>query len=162
MLKYQKRFLLSIVLVAVLIVPFFFKNSSGWQNRDGGFQISEELYLLPYPSVPFLIKSYSLASLGNEEIRYDLLKIIKKYDWNQYKAYDVMMCESGGDNNAYNSEKHKNCRGSHGLFQIACVHAHYVNNINDLKDATINIEVAYKIYKLYGWGAWKNCDKLTK
>ena len=80
--------------------------------------------------------------------------IIGQYDWNQEIAYKIMFCESSGNPKVYNPEQHKGCKGSLGLFQIACVHSKYVNELSDFYDVETNVAVAYKIYQLEGWKPW--------
>ena len=79
------------------------------------------------------------------------------YKWDVKEAYDIMICESGGNPNAHNSEKHKGCSGSYGLFQIACLN--YGGDYNDLYNPETNIETAYQIYKRAGGFKkdWTNC-----
>jgi hypothetical protein len=86
-----------------------------------------------------------------------LYNLISQYSWDIDTAYKIMVCESRGKSSAYNSEWHYGCRGSYGLFQVACVHSKYVDSLWDLYDPEENVRVAYEIWKKQGWWAWKNC-----
>ena len=61
-----------------------------------------------------------------------LYPIVDQYGWNSALMWQIMLCESGGNPNAYNPEWHKGCRGSYGIFQVACVHSKYVDSLEDL------------------------------
>ena len=75
---------------------------------------------------------------------------ISLYDWDIDIAYAIMMAESRGDKNVVNPEAHRGCKGSSGLFQVACVH----DDVEKLKDARYNISKAYEIYQESGWKPW--------
>jgi len=75
---------------------------------------------------------------------------ISMYDWDVDIAYAIMMAESRGDKNVVNPEAHRGCKGSSGLFQVACVH----DDVEKLKDARYNISKAYEIYQESGWKPW--------
>ena len=81
----------------------------------------------------------------------DVNELIESYDWDVDVAKAVMMAESGGDPEAYNPEWHRDCQGSYGAFQIACVHE---ENPEKLYDLEYNVERAYEIWEEKGWGPW--------
>jgi len=66
-------------------------------------------------------------------------------------ALAVAYAESMLNSNAHNPEWHKNCQGSYGVFQIACVHE---VNPSVLYDAKYNIKRAREIYDAHGWQPW--------
>lgn len=72
---------------------------------------------------------------------------------------DVARKESGLNPYAYNPEWHKGCRGSYGIFQIACVN--YKGNPEDLFDIRLNIEIAREVYESQSLNAWGVCGKLV-
>ena len=76
---------------------------------------------------------------------------LSEYDWDVEIAHAVMMAESTARADAHNPEEHKTCRGSFGLFQVACIHGH---DVDDLYNAQYNIAAAYEIYKQSGWQPW--------
>ena len=69
-------------------------------------------------------------------------------------AVAVAKAESQLNATAVNPERHKNCSGSIGLMQIACIH---VENPETLKDIDTNLQVARKIYDRQGWKPWGVC-----
>ena len=72
---------------------------------------------------------------------------------------DIARAESGLDPNAYNPERHRGCKGSWGLFQIACLH--YEGNPKDLFDVELNIKLAKEVYEKQGFKAWSVCKKIV-
>jgi hypothetical protein len=86
-------------------------------------------------------------------------EIISSYDWNYDIAISIMKAESGGKSSAYNPEWHRNCQGSFGLFQIACVHT---TDTESLFDIETNIATAYRIYTHSGWRPWGVCYSKVK
>lgn len=83
--------------------------------------------------------------------------LIAQYDWDVEIAIAVCGAESGGNAFAVNEkDRHKGCMGSSGLFQIACIH----RPIEEMKDPSLNIKQAYKIYSERNswkpWGAFTN------
>lgn len=82
------------------------------------------------------------------------------YDWNADIAYQVCMKESGGRANATNwTDKHHNCTGSYGLWQIGCFwFPYYGYGESAHYDPVIGTEIAYKIWKRQGnFKAWSAC-----
>jgi uncharacterized protein YabE (DUF348 family) len=67
------------------------------------------------------------------------------YNWDCSWAMAVIMCESGGNPNAYNPQ------GYVGLFQI------WEGYGANLRDPTTNIAAAYSLYVSGGTGNWPNC-----
>lgn len=74
--------------------------------------------------------------------------IVSQYDWDVNVALAIMRAESGCRPDAFNPEWHRNCQGSLGLFQIACVHH------DSTFDPSGNIAAAYRIYSSSGWRPW--------
>lgn len=83
-------------------------------------------------------------------------KVIESYDWPVEEARQIAMCESNLNPLAHNPEDHKGCSGSIGVFQVACVHGH---SRQDLEDPRYNIQVAYELWQREGWTPWRNCSK---
>jgi len=81
-------------------------------------------------------------------------EMIKSYDWDYNIALAVMKAESGGNSEAFNPEWHRNCQGSYGLFQMACIHS---VNPAELFAPQININRAYQLYLKEGWRPWSVC-----
>lgn len=78
--------------------------------------------------------------------------IIEQYDWNVDVAMEVCRLESQGIATASNwQDSHATCNGSHGLFQMACIHGY---TVEQLYDPSINIRAAYKLWKANGWWPW--------
>jgi hypothetical protein len=65
--------------------------------------------------------------------------LINRYPWPTQTAYRIMMCESGGDANAYNSRS-----GATGLFQI----------LNGPFDPAANVATAFRMWQQRGWQPW--------
>ena len=69
----------------------------------------------------------------------------------------VISAESGCNATAHNwKDKHKTCMGSHGLFQIGCVHGY---SPDQLEDPEFNIKVAAQVWKTQGYKAWGVCTR---
>jgi hypothetical protein len=108
---------------------------------------------LVVPQMSYYVKD---IVLGTHDGFYAL---INKYDWNPRIAYQIMMCESGGNSNAHNFS-HRTKDDSYGLFQINL----YGNLSNErpspewLKIPENNIKYAYSLWKSGGWKRhWTNC-----
>ena len=116
---------------------------------------------------PSFIASFAiLGDLTSELKDYYLYDLLKPYDWDIDEAYQVLIYESGGNPKAVNwADKHRNCDGSFGLFQIACVHMenYGIKDYQELFEPEKNIGIAYDLWKKDGWGPWRNCweDYLT-
>lgn len=65
--------------------------------------------------------------------------LINQYPWPTGTAYRIMMCESGGDANAYNARS-----GATGLFQI----------LNGPFDPAANVAMAFRMWQQRGWQPW--------
>ena len=65
--------------------------------------------------------------------------LINQYPWPTATAYRIMMCESGGNANAYNPRS-----GATGLFQI----------LNGPFDPAANVALAYRMWQKRGWQPW--------
>lgn len=68
--------------------------------------------------------------------------LINQYPWPADQAYRIMMCESGGNANAYNPRS-----GATGLFQI----------LNGPFDPAENVALAFRMWQQRGWQPWKAC-----
>ncbi len=76
--------------------------------------------------------------------------IISQYDWCVRTAYAVMMAESRANPKAVNwRDIHHNCRGSFGLFQLACFRGG-----EEMYDPETNIQMAYELWQREGWKPW--------
>lgn len=75
---------------------------------------------------------------------------IRSKSWDGDVAYAVMMAESRERPTVVNPEQHRGCRGSVGLFQIACIH----DDVEKLKDPYYNIDRAHEIWQQQGWRPW--------
>ena len=74
--------------------------------------------------------------------------LISQYSWNVAVAMAVMRAESGCDPSASNwTDSHSTCKGSFGLFQIACFDG-------QVYDPAQNISIAYRKYQARGWQPW--------
>ena len=78
-------------------------------------------------------------------------------DWPGEIAYAICMAESYGQPDAVNQrDVHDGCRGSYGLFQIACFHA----DPGAMLDPQANVAKAHEIYRRNNswrpWGAYVN------
>ena len=88
----------------------------------------------------------------------NLCRLAYNYNnWSADIAYAVCMAESQGKATATNNrDRHRGCVGSHGLFQIACIHAPKA----DMYDPVKNVAMANKIYSRKNsfkpWGAYTN------
>ena len=106
----------------------------------------------------------SLTDKINDLPPHKYTPLIVQYDWDHEVAFAIMMAESGGKPRVkYMLDEHYNCRGSYGLFQIACFWPRDLDNrsIEDLYDPEYNVSLAYRIYKIAGdswtpWGAYIN------
>ena len=95
-----------------------------------------------------VIPTYSDPVSVEDRVRIE----INKYDWDIELVTAIFLAESGLNPNAYNPEWHKNCQGSIGVAQVACIH--YPENPTALYDYKFNIEIAYNLYSKYGWKIW--------
>jgi microcystin-dependent protein len=68
--------------------------------------------------------------------------LINQYPWPAQTAYNVMMCESGGNANAYNASS-----GATGLFQI----------LDGPFDPHENVALAFQMWQSRGWQPWRAC-----
>jgi len=86
----------------------------------------------------------------------DYKDIIESYDWQDEIAMAVCAAESGGNAQITNQELHTDagCSGSHGLFQVACVHG-YSKEV--LYNPAENIRIAYSLWEQSGWNPWGVC-----
>jgi len=75
----------------------------------------------------------------------DWQDLVCSYDWDCQWAMAVIMCESGGNANAYNPA------GYVGLFQI------WEGFGANLRDPATNVAAAYSLYQSGGRGHWPNC-----
>lgn len=73
--------------------------------------------------------------------------------------YQIALAESNLNTKAYNPESHKNCQGSYGVYQIACVN--YKGVSDDLFDLETNVLVAKEVYERQGLRAWGVCTNGT-
>ncbi len=71
-------------------------------------------------------------------------------------ALKVAKAESGLNPTAVNPEPHRGCRGSYGVFQIACVHT---DDTQKLLEPEENIRLAYALYSEQGWRPWGVCHE---
>lgn len=72
---------------------------------------------------------------------------------------DVCRIESEGNTYADNwDDYHKgaSCWGSHGLFQLGCLHG---LTLEESYNPILNIEKAYQLWKADGWNPWFNTMK---
>ena len=77
--------------------------------------------------------------------------LVYNYDWDTRTAMAVCLSESSNNPSAINwSDQHNGCKGSAGLFQIACIHTGGSHELNPER----NVEIAYKLWKRSGWGIW--------
>lgn len=72
----------------------------------------------------------------------------------------ICRLESQGVATASNwSDSHKTCNGSHGLFQIGCLHGH---STEKLYIPEVNIKVAYELWRSDGFTPWTTYKLLAK
>lgn len=77
-----------------------------------------------------------------------------QYGWDRDIAYEIIIAESGGNPNAENlNDNHRDCVGSFGVWQLGCIHG----TVEELKDPVKSTEIAYNLYKQYGWQIWSVC-----
>ena len=115
-------------------------------------KIGGDLYLRGYESINN--KESQVLGMKSPECYKDK---IKEYDWNHDVAKAVMREESRFDPEGINwNDYHPvgNCRGSFGLFQLAC----FRGEKDDLLDPETNIEKAYELWKEKGWKPWGVCQ----
>jgi len=87
-------------------------------------------------------------------------ELVSQYGWNVEVMMKIMQAESGCRSQVVNDNP-KTKDFSVGLFQINIFggNAKHRPSEEELKDAKINIEWAYKIYQEQGYGAWGVCRK---
>lgn len=80
---------------------------------------------------------------------------IKKYDWNQTVAYEVMMVESGNNHSIVNDNP------STGDYSVGCFQINLYGNLKNtrpseawLKVPANNVEYAYQMWSSQGWTPW--------
>lgn len=95
--------------------------------------------------VPVVTTVVKAARSGNCELYRPL---VSQYSWNVSVAMAVMQAESGCNPNAANlTDSHATCKGSFGLFQIACFDG-------QVYDPAQNIAVAWRKYQARNWQPW--------
>lgn len=91
---------------------------------------------LPIPEATVAVQAASAPPQRVPATQFDndaILDLLRQYDWPLDQAIAVMMCESGGNPNAYNAS------GATGLFQL---HPHRPENF----DPATNVAGAYAKY----------------
>jgi hypothetical protein len=79
--------------------------------------------------------------------------LVAQYQWNVEVALAVMKAESGCNPNAANwNDSHAGCRGSFGLFQIACFDG-------QVYDPAKNVAIAFRKYQARKWQPWGVCTR---
>lgn len=74
--------------------------------------------------------------------------LVGQYAWDTSIAMAIMQAESGCNPMAANlTDSHATCKGSFGLFQIACFDG-------QVYDPAQNVAIAYRKYKSSGWRPW--------
>lgn len=74
--------------------------------------------------------------------------LVSQYAWDTRIAMAIMRAESGCNPMAANlTDSHATCKGSFGLFQIACFDG-------QVYDPAQNVAIAYRKYKASGWRPW--------
>jgi len=148
-----KRFILLVIAITLYGLQFciYVQNIDLPEfDYSGGFDVAMA------QSTTLGVKVAERGDLSDKNAYYNMLS---RYDWNADHMFCLMACESSFNPNAYNGERHKGCNGSRGLLQVACVHNHRVDNPDDLYDPKTNIAVAYQVWKLQGYRAWRNCHR---
>lgn len=80
--------------------------------------------------------------------------LVAQYGWNVESAMAVMKAESGCNPMAANlTDSHATCKGSFGLFQIACFDG-------QVFDPVQNVAIAWRKYVASGWRPWSVAPKL--
>ena len=80
--------------------------------------------------------------------------LVAQYGWNVESAMAVMKAESGCNPMAANlTDSHATCKGSFGLFQIACFDG-------QVFDPVQNVAIAWRKYVASGWRPWGVAPKL--
>lgn len=80
---------------------------------------------------------------------------LKKYNWNQRIAYEVMMVESSGNHLALNNNPNT------GDYSVGCFQVNLYGSLRNtrpseswLKVPANNVAYAYQLYKANGWSPW--------
>lgn len=124
--------------------------SSTWQRSCDSKKIAEPL---KPPAVPAAV----VASVGTAEGCQAYRSLVGKYDWDVTTAMAVMQAENTACN-PVKDNKGMNSDGSvdYGLFQVNSIHADMVGgNLELLRDPSVNIAVAYRIYSAkHNWTPW--------
>ena len=94
------------------------------------------------------------TSLGSFTLRLDIYHLLAQYDWNTDLMYQIMLCESGGNEKAIGDRN--TAHHSYGLLQVRNLPTRNYS-IEELFDPARNIEIGYGIFLKQGYGAWKNC-----
>lgn len=82
--------------------------------------------------------------------------LVAQYSWNVETALAVMRAESGCNSMAANwTDRHATCKGSFGLFQIACMDG-------QVFDPAQNVAIAYRKYQSRGWQPWTVCRTVVR
>jgi hypothetical protein len=103
-----------------------------------------EVPIAPTPVPEPVIEKPIVYAVGCELYR----SLISQYSWNVNVAMAIMQAESGCNPNAANwTDSHSTCKGSFGLFQIACFSG-------QVYDPAQNISIAYQKYQARGWQPW--------
>ncbi len=114
---------------------------------EDGQLVSRELaseWYDPQPADTIVYYSTAAAAVA-AQAQGDWQDLVCSYQWDCSWAMAVIMCESGGNPNAYNPQ------GYVGLFQI------WEGYGANLRDPATNIAAAYSLYLSGGPGNWPNC-----
>jgi hypothetical protein len=98
-----------------------------------------------------------VVEIPQPKIESSCVSEIKKYDWNQTVAYEVMMVESK------NNHKIVNDNASTGDYSIGCFQINLYGNLRKsrpdeswLKVPENNVAYAYQMWKSQGWKPWSH------
>ena len=136
------------------------------EDNSGNLVDDNKLFLTAQSFSYINTNVYASIMSHNEEKspRMAIRGYLRTKSWDSELMYEIIGCESGFNERAYNPERHNGCGGSFGLAQIACVHLgkYGANSYEELYDWKTNIDVAYEVWKAQGYKAWLNCYNKIK
>lgn len=129
----MKKFIVYLVLLAILL--------TGKVAYGADTKTIEPYYTVPEPCAKYIDE-------------------ISKYPWDVTLVIKVAYKESKCSSNAVNlKDSHRGCKGSFGMLQIGCLH---FDKGEDRKNAPLNIEKAFEVYKSagYSFSPWSVCKTI--
>lgn len=137
-----------------LLLSAIIASKSAFLTDSVSYSVSPKVYVIGQT-----LKQSRILRTEKDIIKDMIVRSAKRDGINPDTALKVAEAESHFRPQAYNNEPHKGCRGSYGVFQIACIHS---DTPRELMNPVANINAAMRLQKRYGWKIWGVCvDKVN-